>query len=275
MNILYLDPVLGISGDMTISALLDAGCPFSVLMDLLSQLPVSAFHRGRKKAPGGGRRHAPVDGPERYPPVRHANEADDRGPEYARTRQDGRGGHVRRHHRRRRIKGARRARRRGALPRALPYRYDYRRALRGQGGRLLRYRHGVLRTRAGRQGLREDGPRRDCPTRRPQPPSSYLDQFKQGFPTLANSPEGRRLIAAQLALGNRIAYLKDETYKAAMDHYGSGADPVLIKKYATENYRRLKSQLEEQLKQTNVRARQMVEQESAKGARPSLDEIFR
>ena len=102
-----------------------------------------------------------------------------------------------------------------------------------------------------------------------------LDQFKQGFPTLANSPEGRRLIAEQLALGNRIAYLKDETYKAAMDHYGSGADPVLIKKYATENYRRLKSQLEEQLKQTNVRARQMVEQESAKGARPSLDEIFR
>lgn len=100
-----------------------------------------------------------------------------------------------------------------------------------------------------------------------------LDQFKQGFPTLANSPEGRRLIAEQLALGNRIAYLKDETYKAAMDHYGSGADPVLIKKYATENYRRLKSQLEEQLKQTNVRARKIVEQESAKGQRRSLDEI--
>jgi uncharacterized protein (DUF111 family) len=40
MNILYLDPVLGISGDMTISALLDAGCPFSVLTDLLGQLPV-------------------------------------------------------------------------------------------------------------------------------------------------------------------------------------------------------------------------------------------
>lgn len=100
-----------------------------------------------------------------------------------------------------------------------------------------------------------------------------LDQFKQGFPTLANSPEGRRLIAEQLALGNRIAYLKDETYKAAMDHYGSGADPVLIKKYATENYRRLKSQLEDQLKQTNVRAKQMVEQESSKGSRRSLDDI--
>jgi uncharacterized protein (TIGR00299 family) protein len=41
MNILYLDPVLGISGDMTISALLDAGCPLSVLTDLLGQLPVS------------------------------------------------------------------------------------------------------------------------------------------------------------------------------------------------------------------------------------------
>ena len=102
-----------------------------------------------------------------------------------------------------------------------------------------------------------------------------LDQFKQGFPTLANSPEGRRLIAEQLALGNRIAYLKDETFKAAMDHYGSGADPVLIKKYATENYRRLKSQLEGQLKQVNSKARSMVEQESNKINRPSLDEIFK
>jgi hypothetical protein len=41
MNILYLDPVLGISGDMTISALIDAGCPLSVLTDLLERLPVS------------------------------------------------------------------------------------------------------------------------------------------------------------------------------------------------------------------------------------------
>jgi hypothetical protein len=102
-----------------------------------------------------------------------------------------------------------------------------------------------------------------------------LDQFKQGFPTLANSPEGRRLIAEQLALGNRIAYLKDETYKAAMDHYGSGADPVLIKKYATENYRRLKSQLEDQLKQVNNQARSMVKEESSKQNRPSLDDIFK
>jgi hypothetical protein len=102
-----------------------------------------------------------------------------------------------------------------------------------------------------------------------------LDQFKQGFPTLANTREGRRIIAQQLALGNRIAYLKDETFKAAMDHYGSGADPVLVKRYATENYRKLKSQLEEQLKQTNAKARQMVGQESSKQGRQSLDEIFK
>ena len=102
-----------------------------------------------------------------------------------------------------------------------------------------------------------------------------LNQFKEGFPTLANSPEGRRLIAEQLALGNRIAYLKDETFKAAMDHYGSGADPVLIKKYATENYRRLKSQLEDQLKQVNSKASAKVKEESGKTTRPSLDEIFK
>lgn len=102
-----------------------------------------------------------------------------------------------------------------------------------------------------------------------------LDQFKQGFPTLANSPEGRRVIAEQLSLGNRIAYLKDETFKSAMDHYGSGADPVLVKKYATENYRKLKSQLEDQLKQVNSRARSMVDREGSKGQRASLDEIFK
>ncbi len=101
-----------------------------------------------------------------------------------------------------------------------------------------------------------------------------LDQFKQGFPTLANSPEGRKLIGEQLALGNRIAYLKDETFKAAVDHYGASADPVLIKKYATDNYRRLKSQLEEQLKAVNHNATNMINQESENAERPSLDEIF-
>jgi hypothetical protein len=38
--LLYIDPVSGISGDMTISALLDAGCPFAVLEEVLKQLPV-------------------------------------------------------------------------------------------------------------------------------------------------------------------------------------------------------------------------------------------
>jgi uncharacterized protein (TIGR00299 family) protein len=40
MNVLYFDPVMGISGDMTISALVDAGCPLDVLLKLLGQLPV-------------------------------------------------------------------------------------------------------------------------------------------------------------------------------------------------------------------------------------------
>jgi len=81
-----------------------------------------------------------------------------------------------------------------------------------------------------------------------------LEQFKQRFPTLANSPEGRKLIAQQLSLANRIAYLKDETLKAAMDHYGAEGDPVQIRKYAQENYRRLKGQLEEELKSLNSQA---------------------
>lgn len=104
-----------------------------------------------------------------------------------------------------------------------------------------------------------------------------LDQFKQGFPTLANSPEGRRLIAEQLATANRIAYLKDETLKAAYDHYGSGADPILVKKFATENFRRLKNELENKLKSLNQQAASMIlKAETEEGnQRPSLDEIFK
>jgi pyridinium-3,5-bisthiocarboxylic acid mononucleotide nickel chelatase len=40
MNIIYFDPVMGISGDMAISALVDAGCPIEVIMELLGKLPV-------------------------------------------------------------------------------------------------------------------------------------------------------------------------------------------------------------------------------------------
>jgi len=40
MKLLYLDPILGISGDMCIAALIDAGCPFSELSRLLGQLPL-------------------------------------------------------------------------------------------------------------------------------------------------------------------------------------------------------------------------------------------
>ncbi len=40
MKLLYLDPIVGISGDMCIAALIDAGCPFDQLMELLRQLPL-------------------------------------------------------------------------------------------------------------------------------------------------------------------------------------------------------------------------------------------
>ncbi len=84
-----------------------------------------------------------------------------------------------------------------------------------------------------------------------------LAQFRQRFPTLANSPDGRRLIAKQLSLANRIAYLKDETIKSSIDHYGSDGDPVQIIKYAQQNYRRLKGELENELKGMKDEADQM------------------
>lgn len=41
MKILYIDPIFGISGDMTISALLDAGMPFGEIERVLNKLPVN------------------------------------------------------------------------------------------------------------------------------------------------------------------------------------------------------------------------------------------
>jgi pyridinium-3,5-bisthiocarboxylic acid mononucleotide nickel chelatase len=41
MNILYIDPIFGISGDMTISAFIDAGMPFVELEGLLNKIPLS------------------------------------------------------------------------------------------------------------------------------------------------------------------------------------------------------------------------------------------
>ncbi|MCX8023305.1 MAG: nickel pincer cofactor biosynthesis protein LarC [Syntrophorhabdaceae bacterium] len=40
MRIVYIDPIFGISGDMTISAFLDAGLPFDGLMELLKKFPL-------------------------------------------------------------------------------------------------------------------------------------------------------------------------------------------------------------------------------------------
>jgi pyridinium-3,5-bisthiocarboxylic acid mononucleotide nickel chelatase len=41
MNILYIDPIFGISGDMTISAFIDAGMPFEELDSLLKKIPLA------------------------------------------------------------------------------------------------------------------------------------------------------------------------------------------------------------------------------------------
>jgi pyridinium-3,5-bisthiocarboxylic acid mononucleotide nickel chelatase len=51
MNILLIDPIFGISGDMMISAFLDAGMPFEELHDLLRTIPVDmpAIEPVRKK----------------------------------------------------------------------------------------------------------------------------------------------------------------------------------------------------------------------------------
>lgn len=75
-----------------------------------------------------------------------------------------------------------------------------------------------------------------------------LESFKKRFPTLANSKEGRTLIAKQMELANRIAYLKEDSMKNAIEHYGAGSNPVSIRKYANENYQRMKGELEGRLK---------------------------
>ena len=77
-------------------------------------------------------------------------------------------------------------------------------------------------------------------------------------------------------MGNRIAYLKDETLKSAYDHYGSSADPMLVKKIANANYTRLKGELETKLKNLNSKASSFVEKENQKNPteRQKLEDIF-
>lgn len=105
-----------------------------------------------------------------------------------------------------------------------------------------------------------------------------LEQFKAGFATLANSAEGRRIINQQLALANRIAYLKDEILKAAYDHYGSGADPIKVQNYATKNFRKYKDMLENQLKQVNRQADNLIQAQQQpkeeKKEPQTLDDLF-
>jgi len=100
-----------------------------------------------------------------------------------------------------------------------------------------------------------------------------LAQFSKRFPRLANSPEGRELITKQLMLGNRIAYLKDETMKAAIDHYGADSDPTQIRKHAYENYKKLKPQLENELKSLNRKSDEIYNNSIKENPQISSDEV--
>jgi hypothetical protein len=76
-----------------------------------------------------------------------------------------------------------------------------------------------------------------------------LQNFKTILPTLANTQEGRGLIIKQMDLTNRIAHLKDDLLKEVYDNYGTNKiDSATAKKIANENYKKLKPQLENELK---------------------------
>lgn len=93
-----------------------------------------------------------------------------------------------------------------------------------------------------------------------------LESFRRRFPTLANSPEGRKMIAKELELANRIGYLREETLKSAIEHYGPGADPIRVRQAANENYRRIKGQLESQLKSLNQQSESMYNLQNKEGS---------
>ncbi|MGL5264041.1 MAG: hypothetical protein ACRDAI_05645 [Candidatus Rhabdochlamydia sp.] len=52
-------------------------------------------------------------------------------------------------------------------------------------------------------------------------------QYKQGLPTLANSPEGRRLILEQMEIENELKQLDEQSIKETIGKYGTrGIDPA-------------------------------------------------
>jgi hypothetical protein len=71
-----------------------------------------------------------------------------------------------------------------------------------------------------------------------------LNQFKQGLPTLANSPEGRRLILEQMDIANQLGQLDADALKEVYERYGTrGIDPVEAQKIADRLVRKREGQL--------------------------------
>ena len=161
MKICYLDAFSGISGDMTVGALLDAGAPAEALLDALSSLDTGARFEVEKTARGGVtaskfRVHLGYRARQAPPPFAHPGDDRPRPPHGARP-----GRRVRRLPAagRSRSRRARRAHRKSSLPRSRRRRFHrrYRGRLRRarSAGRLgspfvgdqRRQRHGPNRTR--------------------------------------------------------------------------------------------------------------------------------
>src|SRR6476620_9460951 len=74
--IVFFDPISGISGDMTLGALLDAGVPMSVLTDVLLKLPIDNVRIESSPTEQYGLRGTQVQvyDTDPHPPTRHLSD---------------------------------------------------------------------------------------------------------------------------------------------------------------------------------------------------------
>ena len=91
-----------------------------------------------------------------------------------------------------------------------------------------------------------------------------LGQYKQGIPTLANSPEGRTLILEQMDIENQLKQLDSESMREVIRRYGTrGIDPAEAQIIADKWKSKREQELLQRFDDVSLAAQILVEKKKA------------
>jgi len=90
-----------------------------------------------------------------------------------------------------------------------------------------------------------------------------VEQYKQGLPNLANSPEGRRLILEQMAIENELKQLDEQSIKETIGKFGTrGIDPTEAQIIAEQWKQKKEQKLLERFDRVSLTATIFVEKKN-------------